>query len=277
ENLRFFGMHLSVRHPSVIAGVCPTHDFYPHSARSLQNVHKAFHIALHPVNANLNLVLANFTTEVQNPLDKGRGWHDADAVLCDGLELGFGCQVGMHDPVDSRFCSRPGRSRSSRVNRNPDVVTVGFVNYRRDLLLGNGLGLAGAAIGHLDKVDAVLALSSHFTDHLPRTLAERADAVLRGAHPRWFFVLYRTVGYDHPTGTVHARALDQPKLDGVSHRQIGKPSATRHGDAGYSGSQYLLGILCRPEGIEFRSRRTLASGFAGQFRIAVGKVRMGID
>src|SRR5262249_56953921 len=117
---------------------------------------------------------------------------------------------------------------SSRVNRNPNVVTVRFADYRRYLFLGNGLGFAGAAIGHLDEVDAVLALSSHFSDHLRHSVGEDADGVLRGAHPGWFFVFYRAVGSDHAASTVHARPLDQPTIDRASHLHIGEPTTTQH-------------------------------------------------
>jgi hypothetical protein len=108
-------------------------------------------------------------------------------------------------------------------------------------------------------------------------LARNADGVLRRAYPGRLFVLYGTVGYDHTAGTVHARALDQSNFYGVSHRHVREPSPARQGDAGHTGPENLLGVPGRPQGVEFRSRGTLTPGFSRQFRIAVGKVGMGID
>ena len=94
-------MHFSIRHPRVITGIRAAQYLDPEGSRPLQHIHKTVHISLHPVQVDLNLFLSNFTTEFQHPFDKGYCRHDSYARFGDGFEIGFGREIGMHDPINA--------------------------------------------------------------------------------------------------------------------------------------------------------------------------------
>ena len=137
--------------------------------------------------------------------------------------------------------------------------------------------LAGAAVRHLDEVDAVLALPAHLGDHLVGGVAELADRMVGRALPRRLVVLDAAIGDDHAAGDEHARPFHQAEPDGVAHADVGEPGAARHRDAGDARAQHLLHAAGRFERGEFRPRRALAFALALDQRIAVGHVAVGVD
>src|SRR5262249_7136538 len=139
------------------------------------------------------------------------------------------------------------------------------------------LRFAGAAVRHLDEVDAVLALAAHLGDHLVGGVAELADRVVGRAFPRRLVVLDAAVGHDHAAGDVHAGPLHQAELDGVADADVGEPGAARHRDAGHARAQHLLHAARRLERGEFRPRGAAAFALALDMGIAVGDVAVRVD
>ena len=69
------------------------------------------------------------------------------------------------------------------MDSNPQVAAVRLGDDSGDLLLGQHLRFARAAVRHLDEVDAVLALPPYLGDHLGGGIAELADGMVGGAFP----------------------------------------------------------------------------------------------
>jgi hypothetical protein len=61
------------------------------------------------------------------------------------------------DQIDAGLGGGAGRGRAARVDRDLDVVPVGFIDDCGDLVLGDRLNIAPGGIGNLDQVDPALA------------------------------------------------------------------------------------------------------------------------
>jgi hypothetical protein len=62
------------------------------------------------------------------------------------------------------------------VDRDLDVVPVGFIDDRGDLVVGDCLDIAPGGIGDLDQVDPTLALLAGFADELVACCTRRPAA-----------------------------------------------------------------------------------------------------
>jgi len=84
----------------------------------------------------------------------------------DGVEIAVGGEIGVHDPVDAGFGGGAGRASAARMDRDFQVAAVRLADHGGDLVPRQHLRFARTAVGHLDEVDAVLALAAHLGDHL---------------------------------------------------------------------------------------------------------------
>src|SRR5258706_13929446 len=103
------------------------------------------------------------------------------------------------------------------------AAAMRLVDDGGDLVLGQSLDVAGAAVGQLDEVHAVLTLPADLGDHLRRAVAEDADGMLGGDHPRGLVVLDAPVGDDHAPGAIDPRAFEHAELDLVANADVGEP------------------------------------------------------
>src|SRR5262249_11091769 len=150
------------------------------------------------------------------------------------------------DPVDAGLGGGARRAGAARMNADAQLAPVRLAHHRGDLLAREHLRFAGAAVRHLDEVDAVLALPAYLGDHLVGRVAELADRMIWRSLPPRLVVLDAAVGDDHAAGDEHARALHQAQLDGIANADVGEPGAARHRDAGDAGAQHRLHIARRP-------------------------------
>ena len=208
---------------------------------------------------------------------EGGGRQDRHAGLGDSIEIAIGGEIGMHDPIDAGFRGGARRAGAAGVDGDFQVAAVRFADHGGDFLLGQHLRFAGPAVGHLDEVDAVLALPAHFRDHLVPGVAQFADRMIGRAFPGRLVVLDAAIGHDHAAGDEHARAFHQAELDRIAHADIGEPGAAGHRNAGDAGAQHLLRAAGGFQRGEFRPGGALAFAFALDQRIAVGHVAMRVD
>ncbi len=57
-------------------------------------------------------------------------------------------------------------SAAARVDSDFQIAPMRLTDHRGNLVLGDHLRLAAAAVGHLDEIDAVLTLAAYLGDHL---------------------------------------------------------------------------------------------------------------
>jgi hypothetical protein len=113
------------------------------------------------------------------------------------------------------------------------LTPVGFVDDGADLVLGQGLHIAPGRIGDLDQIDAAPALLAGLEDKCIAGVAQHTCGVGRAA-----LIGRIGVGIENTAvigegagGNDHARPLQEPGVDRLAHRHIGKPFASRNGDA----------------------------------------------
>jgi len=129
------------------------------------------------------------------------------------------------------------------------LTPVGFVDDGADLVLGQGLHIAPGRIGDLDQIDAAPALLAGLEDKCIAGVAQHTCGVGRAA-----LIGRIGVGIENTAvigegagGNDHARPLQQPGVDRLAHRHIGKPFASRNGDAGDPGAQNAADRMRRPQ------------------------------
>ena len=83
----------------------------------------------------------------------------------------------MIDQINTGLGGDTGRGRAARVDRNLDIVPVGFADDRRDLVIGNRLHIAPGRIGDFDQVDPAFALLAGLADELVTHIAQNARRI----------------------------------------------------------------------------------------------------
>src|SRR5581483_6691678 len=277
ENLQLLGVHLAVAHESVVAGISADQKFYAELARLVHQLAKEIEVPLHAIDVELHLLAADFLAELDHHGEEGRSGDDRHAGLGDGLEIAVAGEIGVNDPVDAGFGGGVGRAGAARMNADAQVAAMRFGDHGGDLFTRQHLRFAGAAVRHLDEVDAVLALPAHLGDHLGGGVAQFADRMVGRAFPRRLVILDAPIGHDHAAGDEHARPLHQAELYGVAHADIGEPGAARHRNSGDAGAQHFLYAARGLERGKFRPRGAAAFALALDRRIAVGDVAMRVD
>ena len=152
--------------------------------------------------------------------------------VADGLghrfEIAVGGEIGVDDPIDAGFRRGTRGAGAARVNADAQVAPVRLGDDGGNLLLRQHLRFTGAAVRHLDEIDAVLALPAYLGDHFVGAVAELADGVVGRSFPRRLVVLDAAIGDDHAARDIHARPFHQAELDGVAHAYVGEPGAARN-------------------------------------------------
>ena len=191
--------------------------------------------------------------------DPGRGqhWRERHPSLGDHVEISLRCEIGVVDQIDAGLSSGAGRSRTARMDRDFDVVSMSLIDNGSDLVIGDGLHVAPGRVGDLDQIDTSLALSAGLANELVARIAQHARRVSRSAFKGWIRVGIKNAAViaEGPARDNHARALEQPALDRLAHCHIGKPFATRHGDAGHPGTQHSADRMRCPEAAKLSRRR----------------------
>ena len=132
---------------------------------------------------------------------------DRNAALGHRFEIGLGREIGMDDPIDARLGGGARRARTARMDGDAQIAAMRLGGDRGDLLLRQHLRFAGTAVGHLDEIDAVLALAAHLVDHLIRAVAQHAHGMIGRADPGRLVILDAAIGDDHAAGAMNARPL----------------------------------------------------------------------
>ena len=103
----------------------------------------------------------------------------------------------------------------------------------------------------LDQIDAVLDFLAHLGDELIARVAQHRERGNRRCN------VARHIGADAvPVGDVvsarrDARPLDQPGIDRIAERDVDVPLPARRADAGDTGAEHLLQVMCAFEGAVF--------------------------
>src|SRR5262249_9918194 len=258
EDLEFLGVQLAIGRERIVAGVGADQQLDAELARLVHQLAKQVEVSFHAIDVELHLLGFDRLAELDHDRQEGGSGNDRHAALGDRFEVAVGGEIGMNDPVDAGLGGGAGGPGTARMNADAQVAPVRLAHHGCDLVFRQHLRLAGAAVRHLDEVDAVFALPADLGDHLVRGVAEPAHGVIGRSLPRRLIVLDAAVGDDHAARDVHARPLHQAELDGIAHADIGEPGAARHRDAGDTGAQHLLHAASGLERGEFRPRGALA-------------------
>ena len=258
------GVQFAVGHNRRVAAVGAAQHFDAQAAGGGQYLHRAFGVAADEV--QFIVAAAPLLAHSERLEQESHRRHYPRPGLGYGVQIALGGEVGVHDPVHPGLRGGFGGAGAPGVNGDAGVAAVRLVHYRRHFLLGNGLGIAPSAVGQLDEIHAVLGLAAHFGDHIRHAVGEHAEGMLRRADPRWFVIADAAVGYDEPSGSVDARPLYQPGVDGVAQPYFDKPGAAGDGQAGNAGAQYRLGVAGGPQGAEPGADGAASGGIARRNR-----------
>jgi hypothetical protein len=124
-----------------------------------------------------------FCAELRHDGQERRGRNDRHPGLGHRFEVPIGGEIGMNDPVHAGLGGGAGRAGATRVDADAQVAPVRLRHNGCDLLFRQHLRFAGAAVRHLDEVDAVFALPSDLGHHLVGGIAKLADGMVRRALP----------------------------------------------------------------------------------------------
>src|SRR6516162_8776745 len=115
--------------------------------------------------------------------DPGRGQNrrDRHPSLGDNIEVVLARKIAVVDQINTGLGGSAGRGRAARVDRNLYVVPVGFVDDRRDLVIGDRLHIAPGRISDLDQVDPAFALLAGLADELVTRIAQDTCRIGRGS------------------------------------------------------------------------------------------------
>ena len=83
---------------------------------------------------------------------RGQNGRNRDPGFGDDVEVVLVRPVAVVDQIDAGVGRSAGRGRATRVDRDLDVVPVGFIDDGGDLILGDRLDIAPGGIGDLDQV-----------------------------------------------------------------------------------------------------------------------------
>ena len=183
EDLQLLGVQLAVRRERIVASVGADQELDAELARLVHQLAKQVEVAFHAINVELHLLGFDRLTELDHDRQERCGGNDRHAALGHRLEVALGGEIGMNDPVDAGLGGGAGRAGATRMNADAQVAPVRLAYHGCDLVFRQHLRLAGAAVRHLDEIDAVFALPPDLGDHLIRGVAELADGVIGRSLP----------------------------------------------------------------------------------------------